>query len=732
MFVAVLALPFVGAGTLTAHQMSAFVDSLPTDLPDVPEPTRSVILAADGTRIAQFYSEDRFNVKIDDVPDVMKDAVVAIEDARFYEHNGIDLRGIARAAVSNLLTDGGTQGGSTLTQQYVKNRLASAAEDDETRAEVTSRTSYMRKIREAKLATHLERKWSKEDILLGYLNISYFGDGAYGIGAAARHYFNKEVSDLSLAEAALLAGVVKNPTAYDPTNDKAAAKQRRNIVLSRMRDLDYITAKQYRRASRAPVRLDVTKSQNGCHSSRYPFYCQWVRSQLENDPAFGKTKAQRNERLFRGGLVIQTALDPERQAVAQAAVDKALGRDNRVASVAVVVEPGTGKVVAMAQNRGFGTSQPGHFDKTEIVLATTAAMQPGSAFKPITLAAALEQGFDPSTTMYAPYAYTPTNQAAPNGGFKNSTTSGTGNLNAYQAIARSSNTWFIKLQEQVGVLGVADMAQRLGITSIPRTGNRAITERDASLTLGAYEVSPVELAGAYAALAAHGVHCTPHPIVSMKGPDGVMDVPDPRCHQAIPESVADTVAATMQGTITGNDPGRTGKAQAFGRPAAGKTGTTQNNAAVWFSGFTPQYATSVWVGDPRGGFRYPLRGFTAYGSYVAKAYGGAVAGPIWKEVMAGIHDGVEVEPFMPPATTVSTGTVVPDVRGLSVDQAYRALTDAGYKVTVAKRAAAPDPLLPVDRVAATTPSAGSVLGLTGEVTVTLTAGSDLRLRLPKR
>lgn len=729
-FFAALALPFAGAGALTLREARSYWDAMPATLPDVPVPTRSVMLAADGTKIAQFYAENRVPVAIDEVPQVMQDAIVAIEDARFYDHHGIDARGIARAAASNLLSDS-TQGGSTLTQQYVKNRLASAAEDDTVRREVTSRTSYVRKLREAKLAIELERTWPKAKVLEGYLNISYFGDGAYGIGTAARHYFGKQVADLNLAEAALLAGLVQNPHRLDPTQNPEGARQRRNVVLDRMRDLGYITAARHAHATAQPVRLNLTRAANGCHASRYPFFCQWVKQQLENDPAFGKTQAQRNERLFRGGMTIRTTLDPKKQAVAQAAVDRALGRDNRVAAASVTVEPGTGRVVAMAVNRTFGTPKKDSFAKTEVLLPTVKGMQPGSNFKPITLAAALERGFDPATVISAPYRYTPAGQAAPPGGFSNYSTSSGGRLNAYQAIARSSNTWFIRLQEQIGVLNVVSMAERLGITSIPRTGARAITERDASLTLGAFEVSPVELAGAYAAFAAHGVHCTPHPIVAATGPDGKpITVPSPDCHEAIPASVADTVAATMQGTLNGPDPYRTGKEEYFGRPAAGKTGTTQNTAAVWFSGFTPQYATSVWVGDPRGGFKHPLRGFYAYGSYVAKASGGSVAGPIWREVMAGVHAGLPVKQFSRPAATVSAGTVVPDVRGLTLEQAYRALTDAGYTVRLAPANAKPDTALSPNRVALTTPAAGSFLGLASEVVVTMTAGSDRGVRLP--
>lgn len=738
LFASAMALPFIGASAITINQAADYWAQMPTTLPDVPVPTRSVMLAADGTQIAQFYSENRVEVTSDEVPQVMKDAVVAIEDSRFYDHHGVDFRGIARAAVTNLLTDS-TQGGSTLTQQYVKNRLASAAEDDKTRQEVTSRTSYLRKLREARLAIELEKRWSKDQILLGYLNIAYYGDGAYGIGTAARHYFNTSVSDLTTAQAALLAGLVQNPTGYDPTNHKDAARTRRDIVLTRMHDLDYLSDRAYRHAMREPVRLDLTEAHSGCYTSRYPFFCQWVKTRIESDPVFGRTQAQRNERLFRGGMVIRTTLDPVAQDIAQDAVDEALGRKNRVAAAAVTVEPGTGNIVAFAVNRTFGVGKPGTFDKTEVVLPAVQGMQPGSNFKPFTLAAALERGYDPATTWTAPDVYRPAGMNYPGDGFVNSAVGDAGTLNAAQALWRSSNTWFVHLEEQVGVLNVASMAERLGITSLPRTGPTAITARDASLTLGAYEVSPLEMAGAYATFAAHGVHCTPVGITSITGPgpdtdNGAADVdvavPDADCHEAIPASVADTVADIMQGTIDGPDPYRTGADETIGRPAAGKTGTTQSNAAVWFSGYTPQYATSVWVGDPRGGFAHPLQNFTAYGQTIAKAYGGTVAGPIWKAVMLGLHRHLPVEQFTKPTTTVSTGTVTPDVRGLTLDAAYRALSDAGFEVVLSDDTANDDKVLGPDLVASTNPAGGTFLGLATEVTITMTAGSDARVRLP--
>ncbi|MGV8910702.1 MAG: transglycosylase domain-containing protein [Propionicimonas sp.] len=723
-----IAAPLVTTGGATMKMAATFYNDLPVTLPAQPLPQRSVILASDGTKIAEFYSENRVLVPLAQVALVARHAIVAIEDTRFYTHHGIDIRGTGRALLKTS-TGASRQGGSTLTQQYIKNVLLNDAATTNDKAAATA-ISLERKIREAKLAVNLEKRLSKDQILEGYLNIAYFGDGAYGVGTAAQHYFSVPAAKLTLTQAATIAGLVQNPDGYNPAQHPLAATRRRNTVLARMRDLGYITAKVAAAAEATPLGLKVKEAANGCTTSKYPFYCQWVRNTLATNPVFGKTVKARENFLFRGGLTIHTALDPRVQDAAQTEVDAALGRNNRVAAGVAVIQPGTGRVVAMAQNRTFGAGP----NQTEIILPAQKAFQPGSTFKAVTLAAALENGVPPTATMNAPGRYQPPGGHFPGQGFTNSAPWDSGNLTLSQATARSSNTFFVKLENQQGVLNVADMAGRLGM-SLPRSGPSAITEMDASMTLGTYEVSPLEMATVYATFAAHGVTCNPTGITAITGPTGApAPAPDPHCHQGVAAGVADTVASLLQGVVDGPDPYRTGKRLSIGRPVAGKTGTTDNASAVWFNGFTPQYETAVWVGDPRGGFKYPLSSVRLYGRTISSVQGATAAGPIWSNIMKAIHVGQPKVGFTPVDANQANAitNIIPDVRGLGRDKAIQTLQEAGLDVTVAKAVAAQNNLTPANYVAAQHPAPGSLTPPTGTVTLTLTAGSDVNVTIPAR
>ncbi len=645
----------LGAG-FAAKSASDHFESLPTVLPTPILGRDSVILAADGSKIATLHgAENRVPVKISQVSAVMKRAIVDIEDNRFYQHDGIDYRGLLRAALTD--TSGSiSQGGSTITQQYVKNVLLYSADSAQAAAAATDK-SIARKVREARLALALEERWSKSQILEGYLNIVYFGQGAYGIGAAAKRYFGETVSQLTLPQAALLAGLVQSPSAYDPIVDPKAALKRRSEVLGRMKELGHLTAAQEKAADAAPLDLHPVAPppvSDPCLTSTAPFYCDWVRGRLLDDPALGTSRNMREQRLLEGGLTIKTTLDPAVQAAAQNALNQTVEPSNSVTVAEAIVQPGTGNVLAMAVNKPYGTG-PG---ETTIPILTTAALQPGSTFKAFTLTAALAQGLPLSTSFYAPACYvspiyhigsTGTGRAPTSGcsnGFSNADPAEAATYNLVQATWQSVNTYYIQLEEKVGVQNVAAMAERLGV---PAKRLSTVGPNSGSLTIGAYVVSPLDMATAYATLAAHGLRCDPRGVLSATAPDGqaVKLTPPPACKQVIPSAVADKVTSVLEGVITHG----TGypNAYLYGRPAAGKTGTTDGETSAWFVGYTPQLAAAVEAGNIQAPVTHPLRNIYAGGRYYAQVYGADIPALAWGRTLTAALANQPYQPLPPPA-----------------------------------------------------------------------------------
>lgn len=646
--------PVVGVGAGLATRSLEGFESLPVTLRTPSLAQQTVIEAADGTPFATLYYQNRINVPLSQVAPIMQKALIAIEDERFFQHHGVDLRGTLRGIISTL-TGRQVQGGSTLTQQLVKQILVATAPDATAAAAAIARTPA-RKLREARYALALERKYSKAQILESYLNIAYFGAGAYGIEAASRRYFSKKASELNLAEASLLAGLVQQPVGYDPIRHPQAATARRSAVLRHMVRLHDITQAQADAVERTRVVdiLHLSSMPNGCTGSIAPFLCDYVMQSIRTDVAFGPTLADRDALLRQGGLHIRTTLSLKAQKAAQKAVDKAIPRTDASGKAAAItlVEPGTGEIKAMAENRLWGTSGVGvttyNYNAT-MAYGGTRGMQAGSTFKVFVLAAAMEKGVNANQVIDSPKTRTFSNfyGCGANAGslfppYTVSNSTHSGRFNMYTGTAESVNTYFMAIEEQTGVCRPTEIARSMGVTKSDGSALEAVP----SFVLGANEVAPISLATAYATFAAHGRYCPAHAVVAITRADGTqIPMPPTVCTQAVARGVADGVAVMLRGVIDGSDPHRTGGTMALGRPAAGKTGTTNDSAAVWFCGFTPDLAGCAWVGDPRGGFKYKMSDIVINHVRYTPVYGASIPGPIWKATMLGALKGSPAVPF---------------------------------------------------------------------------------------
>ena len=737
--VAALALPAVGLVGLTAKRGAENFQSLPAQLIVPPLKQRSRILAADGTVIATFYSQNRVYVPMDKIAPVMQAAIVATEDARFYEHNGIDLRGTFRALVANTQAGSVTQGGSTITQQYVKNVLAASATTKAEREEATE-DSLSRKLRELRYALGLEETWSKKRILEGYLNIAYYGSQAYGVEVASHRYFSVSAKDLDAGQAATLAGIVRYPSLYDPLVNPDESEERRNFVLQRMVDEHMIGQGRANKFMAIPLKKTLAPSDltRGCAVSKVPWFCSYVEQSFLDDPTYGKTTAERRRLLNAGGLTIRTTLQMDDQEAAEAAVERYLPTgdpSNRVAAIAMV-EPGTGNVTAMDQNLDYGDGPHSSYinNAVDAKYSGTNGQQPGSTFKIFTVAAAIEQG----QPMYSGI-YSPPSRVFPYGSFENCddvplgewdmgnyTGAPSGTFNIYQGTAYSVNTYFAELARRTGLCNVWDVASRAGVTTAD-TGEAPIDDPELQyapgIIGGTFNMSPLTLANSYATFAARGMRCEPRVITSIRTLDDTeIDVPKPDCEQVIKPEVADAVNDVMVSVIKGRVPNPTGAQMYLGRPAAGKTGTTDDYNAVWFSGYTPNLAAAVWAGDPDAPRRYPMRNVTINGTYYPYVFGSSLPGPIWRDAMMGAVADLPVESFTPinPSLVAGSTSALPSVAGLTPAVATQRLENLDFDVVVSDTPVAS--YQPQGRVAYTSPGAGAPVSPGATITLYLSSG----------
>jgi membrane peptidoglycan carboxypeptidase len=639
---ALIVLPVVGGVGLATRNSAQAFSSLPSDLTQVPLPQRNTMLDADGNVLAVLYAQNRIEVPLEEISPIMQQAVIAIEDQRFLDHAGIDFRGTLRASISTG-AGGQVQGGSSITQQYVKQILLTAATTKEEQ-EAAVAVSINRKLREARYAIGLENKLSKREILEGYLNIAYFGAGSYGVEIASQRYFSKSANELTLSEAATLAGLVQNPSRFDPTRFPDRAQNRRDDVLNAMVSAGYITKEQSDKAKTVSVENDLKPAElsNGCVNSYAPYFCDYVLTVLKNDPVFGETPEERERLLAIGGLTIKTTLSLDAQTSSQKAVDEKIPFDDESGKAAAItmIRPGTGEITAMAQNRKWGRSGAGYTTVNYNVPVSangTVGFQAGSTFKAFTVAAAFKLGWDPFKVINAPQKkefkeFKECGTGAKFAPYPVQNSTGSGAFDIFSGTAFSVNTYFVGLEEKIGLCEPLAIAKATGV----QQGNGEDFAGYPCFTLGCFDVTTLDMTEGMATFAAHGMHCDSIAISSVTDRyRNELEVPSADCTQKIDREVADSTTAVLAGVVDGPLGGRTGRAMYFDRPAAGKTGTTDNSAAVWFVGYTPDMAASVWVGDPRGGQKHPMKNVRINGQYYGQVFGSTMPGPIWRDALEG-------------------------------------------------------------------------------------------------
>ncbi len=625
-----LGLALVGVSLVpAARQLSGAGSSTEGDIDLGPLDRRSYVYAADGTLLATLRGEiDRQPVPLASIPKHTIDAVLAVEDSEFYAHDGVNLRSTLRALLRNVDEGATVQGGSTITQQLVKVEV------------VGNEQTIDRKAREAVLARRLEETMSKEEILQRYLNTVYVGNGAYGVQAGAETYFGVGVAELDVAQSAFLAGMIANPSAFDPIRQPEAAKVRRDVALQRLVDMGSLAAAEAAELAETPLPSEI----NHVLPEPDSHFVEEVKQLLLDDVRLGETRAEREHAVFRGGLHIHTTLDPVAQLEATASRNDVLAEvspegtptgitplaahpvtgEPRYATGAVVsVEPGSGAIRAMVSGPGFGSdTDSGKFNITTRGVGRSG----GSTFKIFVLMALLENGFVPNDSISGsgPCRFSGIPGLVPDPyTVENFANSGGGRATILQQTLRSSNCAFVRLGQVVGIDKVIEQAHRMGI----RTELEAVM----SMPLGTEEVYPLDMAAAAASIAADGVYHPPYYIERVDDADGTTifrHAPNPR-RAASPQSARLAADVLEQNVLSGTGT----RARVPGHHAAGKTGTAQSSSDGWFVGFTPHLATAVWVGSPSDNEAVRIRG--------TGITGGSYPAEIWGRYMRAWHEGRE-------------------------------------------------------------------------------------------
>ena len=638
--------PIAGPTALVAKSAPSVFNELPGDLQTVAPAEESQILDSSGAVIAHFYDKQRIVVPSANISDVMKKAIIAIEDKRFYEHNGVDATGIARAFVTNL-GDSGRQGASTITQQYVRNSLAERGylEGDADQVSAATEQTTERKLREIKYALALEKTQSKDEILTGYLNIAPFGPITYGVEAASQRYFSKSASELNYLDAALLAGLVQSPVQYDPLVHPDAAKERRDTVLAAMLEQNVITQEEYDKGIDTTIdsMLHPTVSSEGCSGaeSSKAYFCDYVLAQFLEDPTFGETRTERERMLKTQGITIRTTMDPTMQNAAFSSLTHTIpvGDASGLNDALVSLDPRSGRVLAMAQNTTYGIES----GETMSNYSADGNFQVGSTFKVFTLLEWFKEGHSAyetvgsNNTFYGNGSFKCGGRAIYTDGYQVNDLAGkTGTMNVVRATGQSVNQAFVNMASRVDFCAIFDTAYNMGITE-----DGEVPSPFPANILGSVSSSPLQMASVFGAIANSGQQCTPQSIESVTDRDeNVLKEFSADCKEVISADVANKTAALLTASA-----GQyyTSTRLGDGRPFAAKSGTTDGHANTWLTGFTPSVVTSAWVGHGANSSQ-EVGSVTINGKYYAEIYGETFVGQnIWAPYMTQILAGTPVE-----------------------------------------------------------------------------------------
>ena len=649
--VAGIFIPTAAVAASGANALFDAMEDLPDELETGPLDVGSKIYSADGALLATFFAENRIPVELENISQSMQDAIVAIEDNRFYEHGGVDAKGVARALASNLTKDS-TQGASTLTMQYVNNVLIDqGVAEGKTGDELTisGTKNITDKIREAKLSLAVEQEFSKDEILEGYLNIVLFSGRTYGVEAAAQAYFGIPASQLNVAQSAMLAGMVQSPNTFNPITNPEGTRERRNMVLSAMLKYGKIDQQQYDEAVATDLQLNPQPAAaSGCVGAEMAdYFCSYVEQVVLASDEFGVDEKARAKLLARGGLNIVTTLDSRLQEEAQAQINAQVpaGDASGAGSAMVSVEPGTGKILAMAQNTKYSPEEGAantqlNFNVDSKMGGTSYGFQPGSTMKPFTTVAWLENGgsvddiVDATRTTY-PAGFDWKASCLPEDAyfdewkFKNATAGYERQMSVAEGLTSSVNSATVAQASQLDLCSIRDAATRMGVHRA--VDGEPLEVNNPSFVLGGQEVSPLTMAAAYATFASGGKYCEPIALTEVTDSRGnAYEVPEEECSQAISEEIAKEVSEPLQKLVTSSP----GGIYPLGVPAAAKTGTTDVSEQTWTVGYTKGISTASWVGNwtsysTLNGL--PINGITR--SYVD---GSTIAGAQWADYMSAV------------------------------------------------------------------------------------------------